>query len=381
MRIVIATPLFPPELGEPAPYVYALAKRLRTNHQVTILTYANHIEALEGVHIETIPKKTSLGVRIFFYTRALVRLARRADVIYAQRAVASGLPAYVASLVTRVPFAINFFEDEAWERLQRANFEPQHQGVFRRMQKIPGVVWGIWNIQHFVLRHAHTVVVPSEYVAEDMVRTYSLKKNNVHTNYIPLKEQLKLPFSSKHTSHRVFMNCGLFSWNDVATAMRAVTLLAEKYPDIHLYITGNGPLREELEHGIHMQEVAEHTTFLGTISKAEELFYLKSAEVFLSTALHVDTPNILFEAMRERIPFIATDIPGFRESFTHGESGLRIPPANAQTCAEAINQVFTDTSLAKHLTEGALRLLSEKYSWKTHEKKLLTFLQKTYESR
>jgi hypothetical protein len=145
MRIVIATPLFPPEIGDPAPYVSTLAKRLSSEHAVTIVTYANHVETLENVHIEAVPKKLSLLIRLFLYTRTLVRVARRADVIFAQRAVASGLPAYIASLLTGVPFVINFFEDEAWERLQHTDFEPQHQGMFRRMQKIPGAVWGIWN--------------------------------------------------------------------------------------------------------------------------------------------------------------------------------------------------------------------------------------------
>jgi glycosyltransferase involved in cell wall biosynthesis len=173
------------------------------------------------------------------------------------------------------------------------------------------------------------------------------------------------------------MNCSLYPWSDVATAMRATTLLAEKYPDVELLVVGDGPERNELEHGAHMQDVAKHTTFLGNVSKAEALFYLQSAEVFLSTATYVDKPDVLFEAMREGVPVIATDIPGFRESFAHTESGIRIPPGNAMTCAEALEQLFSNTSIKTHITEGAKKLLSEKYSWETHEKKLLTFFQET----
>ena len=115
MKILIATPLFPPETGPTATYSFAVAKRLASKHDVTVLTYANHTESLEGVRVRSVSKNKPLLVRLYLYTRALVHLSRRVDVVFAQRAVAAGLPAIIAKFITKTPVVIYQHEDEAWE--------------------------------------------------------------------------------------------------------------------------------------------------------------------------------------------------------------------------------------------------------------------------
>jgi len=375
MRIVIATPLFPPELGSPAEYVSSLAHILKSEHTVTIVTYANHFEPIEGVLIVPVSKSHTLPVRLLLYTRALIQYTRHADVLYVQRAAASGLPAILASWFTRVPVVVNYLEDEAWERLQHASFEPEHQGTFRKHRNIPGAVWSIWNVQHFVLRHAKRVLVPSTFIAQELVNNYGLHTENVHTLFTPPKKQLNLPFPTKPVPYRIFMNTRLVPWSDVATAMRASVLLAHTYPDVELVVAGDGPERYELEQSEHMREVRTHTTFLGRVSKAEELYYLRSAEVYLSTSTYAENPNILLEAFRECIPVVATNVPGLREGFEHEKSGLLIPPANAETCAQAIERIFSDTHLKQELVTGAQETLHTTFSWEAHTMRLLEIFQ------
>ncbi|KKS83300.1 MAG: Phosphatidylinositol glycan-class A [Parcubacteria group bacterium GW2011_GWA2_43_11] len=375
MHIVIATPLFPPELGVPAEYVFTLAQELKNSHKVTIVTYANHVEEIEGVRIVSVSKSHALPLRLFLYTRELIRLSRNANALYVQRAVASGLPAIIASWITRMPVVVNYLEDEAWERIQHASFEPEHQGTFRKHRNIPGAVWGIWNVQHFVLRHAKRVLVPSTFIAQELVSKYGLHEKNVHVLFSAPKKQLHVPFTPKPVPHRIFMNTRLVPWSDVATAMRASVLLAHTYPDVELFIAGDGPLRYELEQSEHMREARTHSTFLGRVSKAEEQYYLKSSEVYLSTATYAENPDILFGAFREGIPVVATNVPGLREGFEHEKSGLAIPPANATTCAEGIERIFSDPRLRKQLVTGAKEILRTKFSWETHTKHLLEFFQ------
>ena len=375
MRIVIATPLFPPELGVPAEYVFTLASKLKETHNVTIVTYANHVEKIEGVRIVTVSKSHALPIRLFLYTRELIRLTRTADVLYVQRAVASGLPAIIVGWITKVPVVVNYLEDEAWERLQHASFEPEHQGTFRRHTKIPGAIWGIWNVQHFVLRHAARVLVPSAFIAQELVSRYGIRKNVVHVLFNPHHKQLHIPFRSKPVPHRIFMSTRLVPWSDVATAMRASVLLAHTYPDVELVIAGDGPLLYELEQSEHMREARTHTTFLGRVSYAEEIYYLRSAEVYLSTATYAENPSILFDAFREAVPVVAAHVPGLREGFEHEKSGLAIPPANATICAETLGRLFSDPNLKKQLTTGAQELFQNRFSWAVHIRLLGEFFQ------
>ncbi len=103
MRILLVTPLYPPDIKEPAPYVKELANRLSVNHAVTVLAYNHLPEAITGVQIITIEKSDVLLVRLVRFFQALRDLARDADVLYMQNGPSVELPILLLSLFVRKP--------------------------------------------------------------------------------------------------------------------------------------------------------------------------------------------------------------------------------------------------------------------------------------
>lgn len=103
MKIVLATPLYPPDIAEPAPYVKELAKRLAKTDEVTIVTYGHMPEAVDGVRIRAVSKQRPLPIRLLAYMFALWREAWRADVLYLQNGPSVELPAAMVLLFLRVP--------------------------------------------------------------------------------------------------------------------------------------------------------------------------------------------------------------------------------------------------------------------------------------
>jgi hypothetical protein len=100
MKILLITPLYPPDIAEPAPYVKELGTRLSSNHTVTILAY-NHIpETIHGVTIRPIEKASILPVRLFRFYRSLHTLAFDTDVIYAQNGPSVELPLLLLTFFT-----------------------------------------------------------------------------------------------------------------------------------------------------------------------------------------------------------------------------------------------------------------------------------------
>ncbi len=107
MHIVIATPLYPPDIENPAPYVKELAGRLINNHEITIVTYGHLPEQVQGVNIITVRKNIPLLFRLFAYGKALRRVTKNADIIYAENGPSVELPISLVSLVTRVPLVVH----------------------------------------------------------------------------------------------------------------------------------------------------------------------------------------------------------------------------------------------------------------------------------
>ena len=119
MKIVLATPLYPPEIAEPAPYVKELAKRLSGRHAVTIVAYTRLPEKVSGVSIIVVDKHKPLFIRLVVYFFTLLRAAWHADIVYAMNGASVELPAALVALVTRRPFVFHIGDSVAHERAKQ----------------------------------------------------------------------------------------------------------------------------------------------------------------------------------------------------------------------------------------------------------------------
>ena len=102
MKILLVTPLYPPDIAQPAPYTKELASRLTsgatTSHGiVTIATYGSHPEKIPGVTILTTSKHRPLLVRIFLFTILLIRPILAADAIIFENGASVELPILLLS--------------------------------------------------------------------------------------------------------------------------------------------------------------------------------------------------------------------------------------------------------------------------------------------
>ncbi len=122
MKVVLTTPLYPPEIAEPAPYVKELAKRLAKLHEVTVVAYAHLPEEVHGVTMVTIDKRRPLLLRLPVFLWEFARFTRKADVVYAMNGPSVELPALLVSFVSLTPFIFIIADIAAHERASRHFF-------------------------------------------------------------------------------------------------------------------------------------------------------------------------------------------------------------------------------------------------------------------
>ena len=103
MRIVIATGVFPPEVGGPALYSKNLAESLtKQGHDVRVVLYGSL-------------KSWPSGIRHAAYALKLIRHSFGAAAIIAFDTYSVGLPATIASIFTRTPVVVRIGGDFVWE--------------------------------------------------------------------------------------------------------------------------------------------------------------------------------------------------------------------------------------------------------------------------
>lgn len=93
MRIVLATPLYPPETADAAVYAKELARRLTLmNHKVTVVAYTHLPEQQPNVTVIAIDKHQRRLARLRAFLKAFNAVVKNADAVLAINGASVELP-------------------------------------------------------------------------------------------------------------------------------------------------------------------------------------------------------------------------------------------------------------------------------------------------
>ncbi len=135
MKILILSPLFPPDVGAPAPYVKELLRRLN-GHDVTTLMYGYLPESVPGVQMIAIDKRTGVIRRLVTYATALMRARTEADLIILNNAPSVELPMLLVSLLTPNTIVLCESDPLALKASRKGFYKLLHTLMVRRCKKV-----------------------------------------------------------------------------------------------------------------------------------------------------------------------------------------------------------------------------------------------------
>lgn len=133
--------------------------------------------------------------------------------------------------------------------------------------------------------------------------------------------------------------------------VRAVGIVRDRWPDIHLVIWGEGPLRHELEALIGALQLTHSVALPGSTTRPEAV--LRDLDIFVLPSLSEACSNGLMEAMATALPVVATSVGGNPGLVEDEITGLLAPPGDAPALAKAISRLIEDRQLAARLAKQA----------------------------
>jgi glycosyltransferase involved in cell wall biosynthesis len=133
----------------------------------------------------------------------------------------------------------------------------------------------------------------------------------------------------------------------------AVAPLVDATPDAHVYIAGEGELRDELEAQAVAREVTDRLHFLGF--QRDVAAVLSALDVVVFPSLAEGTPLTAFEALAMGKPIVATDADGLRDILTDEVDALIVPRESPDAIAQAVARLERDPALRLTLGAGARR--------------------------
>lgn len=133
--------------------------------------------------------------------------------------------------------------------------------------------------------------------------------------------------------------------------------------DVVVVVAGGGPDLERYRAMAHEARVDGRLRFIGPLSAPKLEAHFAAAELFcMASTVRAEAYGVaVLEAMARGLPVVATRIPGSGLSWLHrhGETGLAVPPGDAQALAAAIGQILDDPVARTRYAAGARQRWAE----------------------
>jgi glycosyltransferase involved in cell wall biosynthesis len=351
-RVLIATGIYPPDIGGPATYAKALVEGLpHQGVEPSLLVFSPLL-------------RYPRGLRHVLFLRQILTSGRGADVLMALDAVSVGLPALAAAWVLRKPLVLRLGGDFAWEQaVERFGVDQDLDGFLA--SRHGGRVRLLERAERFTARRAARVIVPDRTmrrVAEEwgVPGERIVEVGNV-VDLPELPASREAARSALGVEGRLIVSMGrLLRLKGFDGLIEAVGALRPDFPDLRLAIVGSGPQHRWLAEQVREAGLGEAVMLLGSLPREKALSYVRAADLFALNSASEGESHSILEAMAVGTPVIATRAGGNVHLIEHGRNGWLVSPRDRAELVEAIGVLLRDPARASRLAQAA-RLPAERF--------------------
>jgi teichuronic acid biosynthesis glycosyltransferase TuaC len=378
--ILLFTNLFPnsedPNYGQ---FVYCRARQLQEylSHSVYVvapvpyfpkwLSIPNRVRSLPRVShwlkMSRIPRKEQWGVITVYHPRyflvpaisapfhgllmflgsllLILRLHRRLrfDCVDAHFVYPDGFAAVLLGKLLRLPVVVTAHGTDLNLYAQYSLLRPLIRWTLNGAKKVICVSRALSSIaQSLNITDDKIVVVPN---GVDLDHFYAVDK-------IEARSVLGIPLDAK-----VVLAVGqLISRKGHHVLIHAVARLCPKFPNLKLFIIGEGGLQKYLQQTVSALGLDQHVSLTGAIKNDELFRWYCAADVTCLASSREGFPCVLLESLACGTPVVATEIDGTAELVNSQTVGLLVqqdPDSISDGLAKALQLDWLQTDLAGHV--------------------------------
>jgi len=337
-KILIATPLYPPEIGGPATYVKFLEENLpKEKFELRIIRFG------DVKHLPYIIR------HIVFFFRVL-KGAKDCDAIYALDPLGTGVPAGLASKILGKEFFLRIAGDRAWETALQKYKVRDSLDVFSHQRKYNFSIRLLKYGQEFGAFMADKIITPSEYL-RGIISNWGINPEKIfviHNAFTPIlitdtKEELREIYGLKGS---VLFSAGrMVPWKGFETLISILPDILISFPETMLVVAGDGPEENHLRNIVKKLSLEKHVVFLGRVPKETVLRYMRASDIFLLNTFYEGFSHELLEALSVGAPIITTNVGGNPELLENGKEGILLSYNDEEGFKRSITRLLKDSNL------------------------------------
>ncbi len=329
MRIVIATGIFPPDIGGPASLASHLLRSWRhLGHDVVVVAYGEGSEE----HVSKISRKTPLPIRYILFAYRTWILTKDADIMFIQGAVSEGLPATLAGMLRRIPRVMRIPGDYAWEmyRQDPRTTELLDDFVTKRHER---KIYLLERIERWTSKHVHALITPSEYL-KHIVNIWGVPEKNVH---VVLNTVSPFSFVSDEDTRQQYQLDGkkillcvarAVPWKRFDFLIRVLSKLSAEHV---LVLAGDGPMLGPWKKEAERMGISNRVMFLGRIGRDALANWYRASDALVLASSYEGYPFVVAEAVSFGLPCFVSDKAGNPETEVQYPEHVTVLPYNDES--------------------------------------------------
>lgn len=153
--------------------------------------------------------------------------------------------------------------------------------------------------------------------------------------------------------------------------IKAIEQINKLYSDnLQLNMVGDGPLLSEAQTYVTSHNLENDVHFLGSRTDVDDI--LNQNDIFCLISNYEGLPISIIEAMRARMPIIASDVGGVNELVQDDVNGFLIPRGNISELVEKLKYILDHKELIKYMGEASRKIYEEEYTADRMNQKILS---------
>lgn len=374
MRVALVTEYYFPHLGGVTEHVHNLTKLLNASGHRAIIITGHMARPLVGDNPDDVPDDPELVQRVG--TSRVIYSAGS----FARITTGWGLRRQVREILRREKIDVVHVHGGLNPVLGLIAPEAAHDldlpvvATFHSWFKSSGLCRIFQHsLQRRLDRHAAAIAVSRPVIdahARYFEADWEIIPNGVDTSFFRPQARASLPDRSDG-AELLFLG-RLDPRNGLDTILAAMPSVIARFPQAHLTIAGDGPLRPVYER--MARAIGRQVTFVGRVNGNRPSYYA-GTDLYLCPTTKASFGVTLLEAMACGTPQAVSDITGFRELVAGGDEALLVPKADPEAWAAAILTLLGDERRRRDMGAAGIAK-ADRFAWPRIAERLITVYQR-----
>lgn len=302
MKIILATGIYPPEIGGPATYVSMLASALqKKGHDVTVIAYGKPEKSLLW-NVIGVDRSGGPIRRWMRYAQVLRKEAGSATMVEAFSSISAGIPCLLAG-IPRAKKVLRLGGDFFWERAT-------DRGDIRTLREWHASRPLAMKLMLPLLRRFARIVYSTEYQRDLYEKLYNnLPRSAIIENPIP-HCQKAVKRKNRETPLKILFFARFVRFKNGESLIRAMASVS----DALLTMVGQGPEESTYRKLIASLKLEARVVIRGPARGEEKERLFAEHDCCIFTGLTEMSPNGALEALAAGIPVLMTNETGLSQA-------------------------------------------------------------------